>query len=37
MDKIRKKAENQKVTLLYGAKNIQMNQAVVLKDILAEL
>ncbi len=37
LDKIRKTAENQKVTLLYGAKNIQMNQAAVLKDILTEL
>lgn len=34
LDKIRKTAEIQKVTLLYGAKNTLINQAVVLKDIL---
>lgn len=36
LDKIRKTAENQKVTLLYGAKNMEMNQAVVLKDFLSK-
>lgn len=37
LNKIRHTAENKKVTLLYGAKNIQMNQAVVLKDVLSKL
>ena len=36
VDKIRKTAKNQKVTLLYGAKNMEMNQAVVLKDFLSK-
>lgn len=34
IDRIRKIAKTQQVTLLYGAKNTEMNQAVVLKAVL---
>lgn len=36
LDKILKIAKNQNVTLLFGAKNVEMNQAVVLRKILTE-
>lgn len=36
LDKILEIAKNQKVTLLYGAKNVQMNQAVVIQKVFTE-
>lgn len=36
LDKLREKANHKKLCLLYAAKDHEMNQAVVLKDVLAE-
>ena len=34
MDKLRKKAKSEKITLLFAAKNAEMNNAVVIKEVL---
>lgn len=36
LEEIRKKALNQRIILLYGAKDLENNQAVVLKKVLTE-
>lgn len=36
LDKLREKANNKTLCLLYAAKDAELNQAVVLKDVLAE-
>ena len=34
LDKLRNKAKSEKITLLFAAKNVEMNNAVVVKDFL---
>ena len=36
LDNLRKKAKSEKITLLFAAKNVEMNNAVIIKEVLEE-